>query len=82
MSDRYDYTNDQFLRFIMEDDPHPVVAGGAMPEGAPTPYMPSIDEFVEGAQFAAEANRELAEARARVSGDRARMLFGEREAQQ
>jgi hypothetical protein len=71
-----------FLNYLMENDPHPLVSVGTVPEGIEGSYQPSVEEFVEGARLAAEANRVLAEARTRVSEERARMLFQRREEQQ
>lgn len=70
-----------FPNYLMEVDPYPVDSGGNVPEGFEGPYQPSVEEFVEGARLAAEANRVLAEARTRVSEERAKMLFQPREEQ-
>jgi hypothetical protein len=69
------------LNYLMEVDLAPLVSGGDVPEGVEGPYEPSVDEFVEGARRAAEANRVLAEAWARISEEQASMLFQRREGQ-
>jgi hypothetical protein len=69
------------LHFLTEGDSYAVLSGGDVPEGVEGPYQPSVDEFVEGARCAAEANRVLAEAWARISEEQARMLFQRREGQ-
>jgi hypothetical protein len=86
MSDSSEPNSDP-LRDLREVDTHWVLSGGIpsggdVPEGADTPYKPSVDEFVEGARLAAEANREVAEARAREIEEHARMLFEPQEERQ
>jgi len=65
----------QFLSFLRETDPEPLVSGGDIPNAQETPYVPNIEELVDGARAAAETNRTLSEARVEVIEDRARMLF-------